>query len=251
MCKAKIIRMTGFFGIVFASLFLLQSPLFVQDSSAATLQCDNVHSYSRDNPHVIPLSKCPGYTSSVLDDNKPWYYILSFTFSGATGWTSTTNYCFGLETVSGTCIAYGNPTIQGRLILGIANVRLSSSTYSRSFDNIILSDNSVPSSGNNYHFNRIILGTSTAYLEFSAFNVIITDDAPFSSPSGSLSITENGTFDVTNYAEAVVDVPSSGGSNYHQDLVDLKQAIYTGVAVLLVIYFFWMIYRIIIINTRR
>lgn len=71
-------------------------------------------------------------------------------------------------------------------------------------------------------------------------------------PSGSLSITENGTYDVTQYAEAVVDVPTSSGGgssedcNYHEDLVNIYHAIMVCGGVLLVLYFFYCIYRMII-----
>lgn len=66
-----------------------------------------------------------------------------------------------------------------------------------------------------------------------------------SGPSGSLTLTENGTYDVTNYAEAVVDVPPVYG-DYHDDLVAIKDAIFIGAATLLVIYFFYCIYRLIL-----
>lgn len=67
-------------------------------------------------------------------------------------------------------------------------------------------------------------------------------------PSGSLSITENGTYDVTNYAEAVVDIPQSSGSggDYHNDLAAINNSILICAATCLVIYFFYCIYRMII-----
>lgn len=68
-------------------------------------------------------------------------------------------------------------------------------------------------------------------------------------PSGSLSISENGTYDVTNYASAVVDVPQSSDNLYHDDLQEIKGAIIIGCAVLLVLYFFYCIYRMIIKST--
>lgn len=91
-----------------------------------------------------------------------------------------------------------------------------------------------------------------------SIDIILSENNPFSSgiiPSGSLSITENGTYDVINYAEAVVDVPTfSGGDggedcDYHDDLVKIYNAIMTCGGVLLVLYFFYCIYRMIIKST--
>lgn len=88
--------------------------------------------------------------------------------------------------------------------------------------------------------------------------VRVSENNPYSSgiiPSGLLSITENGTYDVTNYAEAVVDVPTSSGGDggedcdYHDDLVKIYQGIMTCGGVLLVLYFFYCIYRMIIKST--
>lgn len=69
-------------------------------------------------------------------------------------------------------------------------------------------------------------------------------------PSGSITLTQNGTYDVTNYAEAVVDVPPLvEPGDYHDDLISIQQAIYVCGAILLVLYFFYCIYRIIIKTT--
>lgn len=223
MCKAKIIRMTGFFGIVFASLFLLQSPLFVQDSSAVSDIIVTIDSSNYSAQSVL----CEASACS------PYHYLV-------VSYNGTVDYSNGL------------PSKNVRLNFGSY---MGQPSYFSTFPSTSIVE--LDTSSNSLYYAVIQSGGSNLSSFFSSGGSIIftlSEDNPFASgiiPSGSLSITENGTFDVTNYAEAVVDVPSSGGSNYHQDLVDLKQAIYTGVAVLLVIYFFWMIYRIIIINTRR
>ena len=68
-------------------------------------------------------------------------------------------------------------------------------------------------------------------------------------PSGSLSITENGTYDVTNYAEALVNVPNTETiiqGDYHDDLVSINNSIMVCAGVCLVLYFFYCIYRMFI-----
>lgn len=66
-----------------------------------------------------------------------------------------------------------------------------------------------------------------------------------SSPSGILSITSNGTFDVSSYDYAEVDVPAPPVfTPYDGKLDSLIQAVYTVGAVMLVIYFFFALYRI-------
>ena len=90
--------------------------------------------------------------------------------------------------------------------------------------------------------------------DYLAQSVIIiatlTDTSPFSIPSGSINITENGEYDVSSYAQAIVDVPVEViQGDYHDDLIAIKVGIYTCAAVLLVLYFFYCIYRVIIKST--
>lgn len=100
-------------------------------------------------------------------------------------------------------------------------------------------------------------------LPFAYYTYIQVTSFPFSSctfsfynenpivttPSGSLSITENGTYDVTNYAEAVVEVPNTETiiqGDYHDDLVSINNSIMVCAGVCLVLYFFYCIYRMFI-----
>lgn len=83
--------------------------------------------------------------------------------------------------------------------------------------------------------------------------VSLLTNNPFSSsvPSGSISIIENGIYDVSQYAEAVVNVPPEVvQGDYHDDLVSINNSILIVAAVGLVIYFFYAIYRMILGGRR-
>lgn len=67
------------------------------------------------------------------------------------------------------------------------------------------------------------------------------------SPSGSLFITENGTYDVSSYSEAVVNVPAEViQGDYHDDLVSINNSILICASVCLILYFFYCIYRMLL-----
>lgn len=101
-------------------------------------------------------------------------------------------------------------------------------------------------------------GAVNYFSNFSYFSVTFYDSSPLSgidcdSPSGSIEITNNGIYDVTSYSEAIVNVSTSGGSssNYSQELRDIKTVLIYGIATILVLYFFYCIYRLIIKSTGR
>lgn len=66
-------------------------------------------------------------------------------------------------------------------------------------------------------------------------------------PSGSISISQNGTYDVSSYSEAIVNIPESIiYGDYHDDLLQINHSIIIGCAVILCIYFFYCIYRMLL-----
>lgn len=77
--------------------------------------------------------------------------------------------------------------------------------------------------------------------------ITLTDSLSGSAPSGSITLSENGTYDVTSYAEAVVDVPAQTlPGDYDDEFNGVIIAIYTCGAIVIMIYFFYIIYGIII-----
>lgn len=66
-------------------------------------------------------------------------------------------------------------------------------------------------------------------------------------PSGTLNIAENGSYDVTQYAQVDVNIQQEVVyQDYHEDLVNINHSIIICAATILVLYFFYCIYRMII-----
>ena len=76
----------------------------------------------------------------------------------------------------------------------------------------------------------------------TTISITLTDTLPSScppAPSGDLAISQNGTYDVSQYATATVSVSGEViQGDYHDDLVSINNSIIIACAVPLVIYFF-------------
>ena len=92
---------------------------------------------------------------------------------------------------------------------------------------------------------------ASSWTSGTSFKATLSENNPFgSSPVGDISITLNGTYDVSSYATATVDVPTEvTQGDYHNDLVNIQKSIIVCGAILLVLYFFYCIYRLIIKNS--
>lgn len=101
----------------------------------------------------------------------------------------------------------------------------------------------LPFNGSEYNY----LSWGQSYTLDNDVTFILTESYQPSAPSGSITLTENGTFDVTNYAEAVVDVPMEVvPGDYHDDLVTINQSILVVSATVLVLYFLYAIYKMLL-----
>lgn len=184
--------------------------------------------------------------TSSLNSSVDWYYVFSFDIQGD----------FSSLTSSNMTVSFGNSYISnppiGYPVYGVSpSFNRSMISYMLSFPVIVNDSRRAISDNQNERISVVFFGNIT-WLNLATtktFSVIIYDSFG-SSPSGNLDITSNGTYDVTNYATATVDVPAQViQGDYHDDLVNINQSIIVCGAILLVLYFFYCIYRLIIKNS--
>ena len=220
--------------MLFGMLFLVFCVSFVFSSSTYAAEDIEVTLTSRPSSSItICSSNCSSYKYLILvphdfytSNHNIWYNSITFNVS----WNFTS---------SGIGIPLG---IYGFPIKTVLELSSPVDDSSATFSSLILTQ---------FYSEAAINSLSPGW----SFDIILSENNPDSSgiiPSGSLSITENGTYDVINYAEVVVDIPTSsggGGGNYHDDLVAINNSILICAATCLVLYFFYCIYRMIIKST--
>lgn len=223
------------FGVLLVFFIMLGSFLNVSsDVSATSVVCPSVFISSGN----ADFSSCD---VSSLDSSSDWYYTFNFQFEDTSSLPNSTSSIVSKRDNCSDIFSY--------------------TYFSRSFSLRSLS----LLNGFNFYFSDSLRSLNTFNprcncLSFgSGFSLVGTislsiSDIPFGSsfnPSGSLSISENGTYDVSQYAEAIVNVPPEVvQGDYHDDLVSINNSILIVAAVGLVIYFFYAIYRMILGGRR-
>lgn len=203
-------RCHRYFGFIvfalFASLFF--TSLFTADSYAVEDMTVTYSSYPGEWIDVFP--NCTG---TCLDD----YHYLKIE-------------------VSSSGVAYNDVS---RLYLRYDGSQILSFPYSR-VPEVILSLPFDGHSNNLLQFSNNTRGFPVTYTLMDSLSSGIT-------PSGILNIAENGSYDVTQYAQVDVNIEQEVVyQDYHDDLVNINHSIIICAATILVLYFFYCIYRMII-----
>ena len=221
-------------------LSILLFPLFYgADVSATSVSCSG----------TLPSSFNPGsgfnYTSncdlSSLSSGR-WYYYFSFSpSSGNSSTTNSVNVCFAVannRSCSSTTVS-NNDLVH--YLVNDFNRYASNPSFSYFFTS---SSQLIYLISNNISFS--VPFTYSAVI--SDVNPFVTSDCP-PLPSGSFSISSNGEYDISDYASVSVDVPQTIGPISDDSISKIIFAIFCIPATILVVYFFYCIYRMIIKST--
>ena len=223
--------------VLFLSLFF-GSFITINDTFATSVDCGSFNITSDYNSFTCDTSS--------LDSSVDWYYVFSFDIQGD----------FSSLTSSNMTVSFGNsqlfPPPIGSFVYGVSPpFNRSMISYMLSFPVIVTDSRRAISDNQNERLSVVFFGNTT-WLDLATtktYSVVIFDSFGVS-PSGDISITSNGTYDVSSYATATVDVPAEViQGDYHDDLISINNSILVCGAILLVLYFFYCIYRLIIKNS--
>ena len=205
------------FGIFLSVFFAVLSVFFFSDTNVSAVSDISV-TYDSSTPLSDWQDVFPTCTEHCLDD---YHYLL----------VSSSSRPNLIWTFNGLRFRFDGSSVVNQ---GAFNTPISFLIFELSFDG---------------HNNNLLQFYSPYTYSFSV-TYTLTESLSPGSPSGSITLSQNGTYDVSSYAEAVVDVPPTiEPGDYHDDLVSINNSILICAAVCLVIYFFYCIYRMIIKTT--